>query len=134
MTLSFHPSLKKLGCIITTLALSGCSLYPFHSNVDKQNFTEYFKSARIQVLTKEQLLDHNFQYLGTLEGSSCQAKSNEPPANESDARIDLVHQAADMPKANAVVFSSCVAFPKDKVCQSSVSCYGKAVQLLDTNK
>ncbi|MFM2482441.1 Rcs stress response system protein RcsF [Celerinatantimonas sp. YJH-8] len=131
MLLKNRIRLTTITIMSASVLLSGCSLYPFHSNVDKENFKEYFKTSKIQVLTKEQLLEHHYQVLGTLEGHACQEKDNQPPADKKQAQVDLIRQAADMPQANAVVFSTCASYPADNVCYSSVSCYGKVVQVLD---
>lgn len=123
--------ISRLFCIcFASLGLNACSHYALHSNVDPENIHEYFKASSVKVLSKQQLLQHDYQVITTLEGNNCQEKSNQPPATATRAKVDLLRKAADA-KADAVVFSSCLTFPKDNVCYSSVSCYAKAVKILD---
>ena len=59
--------------------LSGCSLFQVHTNLDKENFTEYFKPGSVNVLDKAQILDADATSIGTVEGESCQSKSTQAP-------------------------------------------------------
>ncbi|MFM2485870.1 Rcs stress response system protein RcsF [Celerinatantimonas yamalensis] len=113
------------------MSLIGCSSdYSIKTNVDPQNVKNYFKTSGVDVLSNAQLNTHLYKVLGTVEGSACQAKANQPHATQSQARVDVLRRAADM-GANGLVYSTCLSHPADNVCLSSVSCYGKAVKLLD---
>lgn len=121
----FKPSL--LGIFVL---LNGCAdHYQVNSNLDPQNFQQYFKTSSVQEMTNQQLRQYNYTVISTVEGNSCQEKSNQPPANISDAKVDALRKAADV-KANAIVFSTCTTYPADNVCFSSISCYAKAIKLL----
>jgi len=115
----------RLSALLAIIALSGCSSYQFSSNLDKENFDEYFKPSQVTVYSKAELNDLDYQFLGSVEGSSCQEEENDRPADIKEARTNARINAADM-HANAIVFHSCLNFPADKVCVSNVICYGRA--------
>jgi RcsF protein len=112
--------------ILSALLLSGCSSYQFSSNLDKENFDEYFKPSQVIVYSKSDLKDLEYQYIGAVEGSSCQEDENQIPANSRDARTKARINAANM-NANGIVFQSCLDFDADKTCRSNVICYGQAI-------
>ncbi|CAG9296078.1 Rcs stress response system protein RcsF [Celerinatantimonas diazotrophica] len=118
--------------LTATFLLSACSSqdYQVKSNLDPHNIKEYFKTSGVQVMSPHELLTHNYKVIGTIEGDSCQEKSNQPPADIVHARVDILNKAANR-HADAVVFAHCISFPADNVCLSSVSCFAKAVKLLD---
>jgi len=115
----------RLIALLTIVVLSGCSSYQFSSNLDKENFDEYFKPSQVTVYSKADLKDLDYQFIGAVEGSSCQEAVNERPADIKEARTNARINAADM-NANAIVFQSCLNFPADKVCVSNIICYGRA--------
>lgn len=112
----------------TTCLLSACSSFDFHSNLDKSNFTEYFKPSTVTVSTKEDILKANSTSLGTVEGESCQEKPNSTPPQEAAAQTDARRKVADM-GGNAVTFDKCVSLPADKYCTASLVCYGQAYKV-----
>ena len=68
--------------------LSGCSLFQVNTNLDKENFTEYFKPSSVAVMDKAQLLDADATPVGTVEGESCQSDTTQPVPNITDAQAD----------------------------------------------
>ena len=42
----------KFSALLLTLILAGCSTYSFHTNLDKENFTEYFKPGTVTLVDK----------------------------------------------------------------------------------
>lgn len=125
--------LIRSALIAATFVLSACSSsqdYQVKSNLNPHTIKEYFKTSGIKVMNPRQLLTHNYKVIGTIEGDSCQEQSNQPPADMAHAKVDILNKAANR-HADAVVFARCVSFPADNVCLSSVSCYAKAVKLLD---
>ena len=72
---------------VQTCALPIC----FHTNLDKENFTEYFKPGTVTLVEKEQLDSLQYQILGTVEGNSCQEDNTQPVPVIGDARTDALH-------------------------------------------
>ncbi|MGL4204979.1 MAG: Rcs stress response system protein RcsF [Aeromonadaceae bacterium] len=114
--------------LLATLMLSGCSGYSFHTNLDKENFTNYFKPGSVALVTDEQIADLNYLVLGTVEGNACQQDENQPAPTEGDARTDGRIKVADM-GGNGVLFSKCVTLDNTPGCLSSVVCYGQALKV-----
>lgn len=112
------------------LLLSGCSNYQFSSNVDKDNFDEYFKPSQVTIYSKSDLTDLNYELLGAVEGSSCQQESNALPADRKEARTNARINAANM-NANGIVFQSCINFEADNTCLSNIICYGRAIDVAE---
>lgn len=117
--------------IISTLTLlSACSNGPsVETNLDKENFEEYFAAGNVTVFQNEDELPGKVISLGLVEGESCKAKENDIPANAADARTMAREKAASM-EANAVIFTSCTLI-EDQQCLEMMVCYGKAFQVSD---
>ena len=120
--------MNRLVIIVFIALVSGCSNYQFHSNVDKENFDDYFKPSHVVVYEKKQLLDLEYTVLGAVEGSSCQEAEIDVPASEREARTKARFNAADM-NANGVIFHSCLNIEQDETCISNVICYGRALDV-----
>ena len=120
----------KFSALLLTLVLAGCSTYSFHTNLDKENFTEYFKPGSVTVLEKAQILDANATPIGTVEGETCQSKDTQAPPNMIDAQTDARRKVADM-GGNAIVFGKCISMPATTECVSSMVCYGQAYKVQD---
>ncbi|HEY5715763.1 MAG TPA: Rcs stress response system protein RcsF [Psychromonas sp.] len=112
----------------TAILLTACSHFDFSSNVDKQNFEDYFKPSQVTVYEKSQLTDLDYQFIGAVEGSSCQEEENDRPADIREARTNARIHAAEM-QANGIVFQSCLTFKKDSACVSNIICYGRAINV-----
>jgi len=122
--------MNRLIAFTFIVLVSGCSNYQVNSNIDKENFDTYFKPSQVQVYDKKELLDLEYTVLGAVEGSSCQEKSIDIPANEKDARTNARINAADM-NANGIVFQTCLNFKQDETCVSNVICYGRALDVTE---
>lgn len=118
----------RFATVFSVLLLAGCSNYEFSSNVDKENFDEYFKPSQVTIYSKEELKTLDYQLLGVVEGSSCQEESNDLPADIKQARTNARINAADM-NANGIVFQSCINFEQDNTCISNIICYGRAIDV-----
>lgn len=114
--------------LFTTLLLGACSQYPFSSNVDKQNFSTYFKPSSVTIYSKEEATKLDAQWLGAITGSSCQIEINDRPASKADARTKARINAANL-DANGIVFQTCVTFEADSSCLSNVICYARAISV-----
>lgn len=120
--------LLRLTALFSMLFLAGCSNYQFSSNLDKENFDQYFKPSQVTVYSKNDLSDLDYQLIGAVEGSSCQEESKQLPADIKEARTKARINAADM-HANGIVFQSCLTFDADKSCFSNIICYGQALSV-----
>lgn len=115
-------------CLITSL-ISGCSNYSFHSNVDKENFEQYFKPSQVKIYEKEELDGLNYIHLTTVEGSVCKQKENEAKPTFADARTQARLAAADA-GANGIIFTSCIE-TQDEICLEATLCYGQAIKIAE---
>ncbi|WP_432453830.1 MULTISPECIES: Rcs stress response system protein RcsF [unclassified Agarivorans] len=111
---------------ITATACSGN--YSFNSNIDKQNFDNYLPAANVTIYAEEHIDPLNSEYLGIIEGVSCQEKVNQAPPQMVDARNDLREQAAAL-GANAVVIQQCYPINEPPACLAMLSCFGKAYKI-----
>ncbi len=121
--------MKKL-IIVLGLFLSGCSNYSFNSNLDKENFDEYFKPSQVKVYEKTDLTDKQYLFVATVEGESCQRDDRDPVATPADARTQARLAAADT-GANGIIFNACITLTEDSICQASVVCYAKAIKVAE---
>ena len=119
-----------LTALMLTL-LSGCSLFQVNTNLDKKNFTEYFKPSSVAVMDKTQVLDVDAKPIGTVEGESCQTDDTQPIPNITDAQTSARKKVADM-GGNAVEFSKCAPVPASSECIARLVCYGQAYQVKDS--
>ncbi|WP_022942515.1 Rcs stress response system protein RcsF [Psychromonas hadalis] len=116
--------------LISVGLLSGCSHYSFTSNLDKENFDEYFKPSQVTVYSKSDLQDLDYQLISAVEGSSCQQAKKDLPADIKEARTNARINAANM-NANGIVFQSCINFATDKTCISNIICYARAIDVTE---
>ncbi|MDO6687393.1 MULTISPECIES: Rcs stress response system protein RcsF [unclassified Agarivorans] len=112
-----------------SLSILGCSgSYSFNTNVDKENFENYVPAADVTVYQAEDIDPLNAEYIGIVEGVSCQEKTNQAPPQEVDARNDLRAQAASV-GANAVTVQQCYPIKDPAACIAMMSCFGKAYKI-----
>lgn len=111
---------------VVSCGLCACESVAFNTNLDPDNFKDYYKASAVEDSTYEGLTGKNYKSLGLVRGLSCQIDDRDFPANEADARTDARRKAADM-GANAVVFGKCVKINKTPSCQVSVTCYADAL-------
>ncbi|MCG6202721.1 Rcs stress response system protein RcsF [Psychromonas antarctica] len=111
-----------------TLLLSACSHFQFSSNLDKDNFSNYFKPSQVTVYEKDQLIGLDYVFIASVTGSSCQESVNDRPADIKQARTNARISAAEL-HANAIVFQSCLTFEPDQSCISNIICYAQAFDI-----
>ena len=121
--------IQKLLTITFIALIAGCSSYQVNSNVDKDKFEDYFQPSTVTIYQKGQLEELEYTILGGVEGSSCQEKAKDIPADEREARTKARINAANM-NANGITFQSCINFPQDAACVSNVICYGQALDVV----
>ena len=112
--------------ILTSVFICGCSLFSFDSNLNPDNFSEFYKNVKLETYKNNELAKLDYVDLGTVEGLSCQIKEDDPVANESDARDDARKKAVNQ-DANGIIFSSCIALSNTPACTTSVSCYARII-------
>lgn len=112
-------------CLLFTTA---CSNFNYSTNLDKDNFDEYFKPSQVIIYQKSELNDLDYRVISAVDGSSCQQKENEISANERDARTKARFNAADM-GANGITFQTCLTIKPDNACITNIICYGRALDV-----
>ena len=120
--------LRIILIISTVLSLNACSNYDFSSNLDKENFDEYFKPSQVTIYDKSQLATLDYSFIAAVEGSSCQEEDNDRPADIKQARTNARIHAADL-HANGIVFQACLTFEADSNCISNIICYARALSV-----
>jgi len=123
-----YSMLRTILLACSVFSISACSNFQFSSNLDKQNFEEYFKPSKVTIYKKSDLSKLEYQVLAAVEGSSCQTEAKDRPADIKEARTNARIKAADI-NANGIVFQSCLSFPEDKACISNIICYARAIRV-----
>ncbi|WP_371185863.1 Rcs stress response system protein RcsF [Thalassotalea maritima] len=116
-----------IGLFVYTFISFGCTSVPaVNTNLDKENFHDYFSVSQVTVYQKH-TLPTSATYIGLVEGNSCKLNSNDKPANDSDARTVARAQAAKL-GAQGVVFSACTEVADNQCLQMKV-CYAQAYRI-----
>jgi len=108
----------------------GCSGYEVNTNLDRENFSDYFKPSQVTVYERQQLQSLNYQRLGTVEGESCQSSQLDPPPSEADARTEARRRAAEL-GANGLWIDQCLQVEPNKDCIALLVCYGQAIKVAE---
>ncbi|MDO6428223.1 Rcs stress response system protein RcsF [Thalassotalea sp. 1_MG-2023] len=112
-----------------SLLISACTnQYAVNTNLDKENFSQYFSPASVTIYQNEQEFTAKYKSLGGVEGESCQRKAHHELPNEIDARTQA-RSAAYQLGANAIIFSGCTLIEDNqanKQCIRTRVCYGRA--------
>lgn len=126
--------LKRSLLPLLLTALTGCANdWSFSSNLDKENFVDYYKHTSVKVVTEQQAEEIGYQLVGSVEGESCQESNDLPPPDIAAARTDARRKAADL-DANGVIIDICTSIQPegDTVCVNTIVCFGRAVLLATT--
>ena len=117
------------------LLLSGCAkINDISTNLDRDNFKHYFSPTKVEIVESEKDFTGKYNFVGLVEGESCQEKAHHAAPNEIDARTEARRNAYEL-EANAIIFSQCVMIEQDqaaKHCVASTVCYGRAYQVEQT--
>jgi RcsF protein len=131
-TIQKYCSKYKLLLVVTAMTLSACSSqYTLSTNLDKENFRNYYSHSQVKVLEDESEFSGRFKLIGMVEGQNCQAKSYHALPDEIEARTQARRNAFEQ-QANAIVFTGCALINDDQAnqqCVATVVCYGKAYQV-----
>jgi RcsF protein len=130
---------RPLLSVLTLLLCSCNSNFTVSTNVDSNNFKDYFSASKVAIYQSENEMLKRYKFIGLVEGQDCQLKAHHGPPDKINARTDARKQAFEQ-QANAVVFTGCVIIdsavthqqPQKQQCLSTLVCYAKAYQV-DTN-
>lgn len=125
-----------IAVLLLMLSITSCSNRYVSTNLDAENFNQYFSASKVHIYPSENNIDGRYQFIATVEGQDCQVKPHHAIPNEINARTQARQQAASM-QANGIVFSKCALLPPmqlaqlnnsndAKQCHAIVICYGKA--------
>ncbi|GGA79917.1 hypothetical protein GCM10011369_22380 [Neiella marina] len=116
--------------LLLVVMLSACAGdYDVNTNLDPQNFKEYFKPSEVKLYPPSEL-PQEAQRIAAVSGFSCQESGNAVPASIADARTDARIKAANL-GANALVVDVCETEQdtESPACVSLVSCYARAFSI-----
>ncbi len=126
ITCLFFSMKNILLVAVASCILAGCTGYSFQSNLNPNNFKEYYKPSAVDVVTDEDLQGKPYKSKGMVTGLSCQVKEGDVVATDADARTDARLKAVDL-NANAIRFKKCVRLENTPACLVSWSCYADAL-------
>lgn len=122
--------MKKLTLLVLTLLIIGCApITSVKTNLDPENFTNYFAPFKVKIYNSIKELPKERQLIGLVEGDDCQQKPHLAAPDQIKAKNMARRQAAEL-KANAVIFSQCIAV-ENKACHASIVCYAQAYQVIE---
>jgi len=118
------------------ILMASCSTHNVSTNLDKQNFSNYFSAANVEIYQSEKDINASYQFIGAVEGQDCQIKAHHAVPDEINARTQARRQAFDK-QANGIVFSNCALLAQEQLaqlnnsndaqrCHAIVICYAKA--------
>ncbi len=129
--LSNYLQIKKQYTFGFSLFLFSCSNLSTTTNLDSENFVNYFAPSKVKIYPNEQALPAQHRLIGLVEGQDCQIKAHHAQPDEINARTDARRKANAL-NANGIIFSEC-ALIEDKSCHAMLLCYGgKAYQILES--
>jgi RcsF protein len=123
--------------ILTTVSLFvGCSTKNLTTNLDRNNFSDYFSPAKVTIYQQEKDIETHHKYIGVVEGQDCQIKPHHAVPDEINARTQARRQAFEQ-QANGVIFTGCALLTSQQLaklnnsndaqqCHAIVICYARA--------
>jgi RcsF protein len=129
---------QKFTTLLATFLLISCnSNYTVSTNLDSDNFKDYFSPGQVTIFQSEKDMVKRYKFIGLVEGEDCQLKSHHAAPDEINARTHARKQAFER-EANAIVFTGCATIndtntnqqPQKQQCLSTLVCYGKAYQVV----
>lgn len=137
MRIKLTPTLRNLLCTTAVFTLSSCSnQYAVSTNLDKENFTEYFSASKVTIYANENEIPGPYKVVGVVEGQDCQIKAHHAVPDQVAARTQARQHAFNQ-NANAIVFTGCADLDHAKLtqlnqsndsnqCHAMIICYGRA--------
>jgi len=128
--------IKPIIALLTTVLLTNCASNSISTNIDKENFDQYFSAAKVKIYSSEKEFNGRYQFISSVEGQDCQVKPHHAIPDEINARTQARKQAFEQ-QANGIVFSGCALLTHEqlsqlndsndaKQCHAIVICYAKA--------
>ena len=128
--------LKASLIMILVMMITSCTNNYVSSNLDKNNFTQYFSASQIAIYKQEKEIKTPYQYIGIVEGQDCQIKPHHAAPDEINARTQARRQAFNQ-QANGVIFTGCALLTSQQLtklnssndaqqCHAIIICYAKA--------
>ena len=128
--------MKKTFLIPLTAFLTSCSAHNVSTNLDKENFNDYFSASNVKIFKSESDINGRYQFIEAVEGQDCQVKAHHAAPDRINARTQARQQAFNK-QANGIVFSNCAVLSQEQLaqlnnsndaqqCHAIVICYAKA--------
>ncbi len=121
--------------VFILLIVSCSSKFDTSTNLDAENFTNYFAPSNVTIYTSTNEFKTQYKYMGLVEGENCQAKAHHAKPDDVMARTEARKKAYQL-KANAIIFTGCALLPDEstaKQCVASTVCYGQAYYVEPTS-
>ncbi|MCW8832431.1 MAG: Rcs stress response system protein RcsF [Colwellia sp.] len=138
ITIPFNQNIPKMSFVIAAiLSMTACNTnYQVSTNLDKENFQQYFSAAEVKIYESEKDMPTRRQFIGLVEGQDCQEKPHHAAPDNINARTQARQKAFEQ-KANGIIFTGCAELTPEQLVQLSQSsdaqqchaitiCYGKA--------
>lgn len=134
-----------ISTLLIALVTSACqSNYQISTNIDKENFQQYFSPSKVTIYQNESEFPNLYKYLGLVEGEDCQAQAHLAEPNKINARTNARGNAFQQ-GANAIIFTGCALIDNSKKnteipsnnskqCNAVIVCYGKAYSIATTEE
>lgn len=127
---------KKTFITAFIVLIAGCSNRHISTNLDKENFSDYFSASKVKIYTQVKDIKTRHNFIGLVEGQDCQVKPHHAAPDEINARTQARHQAFEQ-QANGVIFTGCALLTSQELaklsnsndaqqCHAIVICYAKA--------
>jgi len=128
--------IKKLFTFILFAFVTSCSSQYVSTNLDKDNFSNYFSASKVRIYQSEKDIIGSYKLIGSVEGQDCQIKPHHAEPDKVNARTQARQQAFTL-NANGVVFTGCALLGQEELaqlnnsndarqCNAIVICYAKA--------
>lgn len=127
----------RKGLIVTLIMMiMSCSNHYIKSNLDKNDFTQYFSASEVEIFKQEKDIKTRHNYIGIVEGQDCQIKAHHAEPDEINARTEARRHAFEK-QANAIIFTGCALLTPEQLgqhnnssdaqqCHSIILCYARA--------
>jgi len=126
----------NIAMLLIASFLSSCSSHYVSTNIDEENFSNYFSASKVTIYESEKTIPTRYKLIGSVEGQDCQIKAHHAEPDKVNARTQARQQALKI-SANAVVFSGCTTLNQTQLaqlsqsndaqqCHAIVICYAKA--------
>ncbi len=122
--------------IITMTLITSCNSRHVSTNLDKENFSDYFSASKVKIYTQEKEIKAPHKYVGVVEGQDCQIKPHHAAPDKINARTQARQQAFEK-QATGVIFTGCALLTSQQLaqlnnsndaqqCHAIVICYARA--------